>query len=265
MRSGTAIEACAVPVAVRARAAHVSVVAALVFGCGAVGAEDHEADGKYAEARAAFAEGRYRAAADLAESAGTAAGFALAAESLAIEGHYFAADEDRRSLLERAIDLGERAVRLDPAEPEAHFQLAHAVGRYAQSINPMKALREGFVGRSRASIEAALELDPDMASARLSLGSWNADVVAHAGRLVARIAYGATVKAALDDYDRALELAPGEKVVYAEVARGLLALDRRKHRVRARELLGRATSMPSRDAFDEIIQAQAQLAAMEEE
>ena len=148
---------------------------------------------------------------------------------------------------------------LVPEDPEAHFQLAHAVGRYAQSISPMKALREGYAGRSRAAIEAALRLDPDMVHARVSLGSWHADVVARAGRFIARTAYGATRKAAIENYERALELAPDDKIVLAEAARGLLALDRREHRVRARELLSSAVGMPSEDAFEQIIHKEAEL------
>ena len=77
------------------------------------------------------------------------------------------------------------------------------MGRYAQSIGPTKALREGFVGGSREAIptirdrvvEAALEIDPDMAEARLSLASWHADVVDGFGRMLGRMTYGATVQA----------------------------------------------------------------------
>lgn len=240
-------------------------LATLIVGATGMTAEPADADDGYAPARAAFAQGRYREAADLAETVGNAAGYALAAKSLAVEGHYLAGDEQRPSLLQRAIHLAERAVRLAPEDPEAHFQLAHAVGRYTQSISPMKALREGYVGRSRAAIEAALRLDPDMVHSRVTLGSWHADVVAQAGRFVARIAYGATQKAAIENYERALELAPDSKIVQAEVARGLLALGRREHRIRARELLSSVVGMPSEDAFEQIIhkEAELKLAALE--
>ena len=247
-----------VPAAAWMAVTRIAGLATFIVGATGMTAEPADADDVYAPVRAAFAEGRYREAADLAETVGNATGYALAAESLAVEGHYLAGDEQRPSLLQRAMHLAERAVRLAPEDPEAHFQLAHAVGRYAQSISPMKALRQGYAGRSRAAIEAALRLDPDMVHARVSLGSWHADVVARAGRFIARTAYGATRKAAIENYERALELAPDDKIVLAEVARGLLALDRREHRVRARELLSSAVGMPSEDAFEQIIHKEAE-------
>lgn len=253
-----------VPAAARVAVTRIAGLATFIVVATGMTAEPADADNVYAPARAAFAEGRYREAADLAETVGNATGYALAAESLAVEGHYLAGDElagdeQRPSLLQRAMHLAERAVRLAPEDPEAHFQLAHAMGRHAQSISPMKALREGYVGRSRAAIETALRLDPDMVHARLSLGSWHADMVARAGRFVARTAYGATRKAAIENYERALELAPDDKIVQAEVARGLLALGRREHRIQARELLSIVVGMPSGDAFEQIIHKEAEL------
>ena len=208
-------------------------------------------------ARAAFDEGRYLEAADMAESLGTSEGCALAADALAVHGHYIAADADKQPLLERARSLADKAVTLDETSAEARFQVAHAMGRYAQSIGPTKALRQGFVGGSREAIEAALELDPDMAKALLSLASWHADVVAGFGRMLGRMTYGATVQAAIDNYERTLELAPDEKVAYVEFARGLAAIGGRKDRSRVRELLTQALELPVRNDFDRIIHERA--------
>jgi len=225
----------------------------------------HASESSAAAARTAFDAGRYLEAADLAEALGTSEGHALAADALAVHGHYIAADADKQPLLERARSLADKAVALDEKSAEARFQVAHAMGRYAQSIGPTKALRQGFVGGSREAIEAVLELDPDMAKARLSLASWHADVVDGFGRFMARAAYGATVQAALDNYERTLELAPEEKVAYYEFARGLAAVGGRKDRPRVRELLTQALNLPVRNDFDRIIheRAQADLSALD--
>ena len=206
-----------------------------------------------AEARAALAEGRWLEAADLGETAATAGGFAVAAEALAIYAHYQAPEEARQELLQRAMRLAEEAVALRPRDPWVRFQLAHAVGRYAQSLRPIRAQREGLVGRSRELLEDVLDLDPDMVLARLQLGSWHADVVAQAGGFLARLTHGARAGRALENYERALELAGDDLVVYAEVSRGLLRLNRRKHGARAQELLGRAVALEPRDAFERIL------------
>jgi len=216
-------------------------------------------------ARTAFDEGRYLEAADMAESLGTSEGCALAADALSVHGHYIAADADKQPLLERARSLADKAVALDETSAEARFQVAHAMGRYAQSIGPTKALRQGFVGGSREAIEAALELDPDMAKALLSLASWHADVVAGFGRMLGRMTYGATVQAATDNYERTLELAPDETVAYVEFACGLAAIGGRKERPRVRELLNQALELQVHNDFDRIIheRAKAQLESLD--
>ena len=222
-------------------------------------------DAPTAAALSAFDEGRYLESAELAEALGTSDGLALAAEALAVYGHFVAPEGEKVPALERANQLAGQAVALDDTNAEARFQLSHAMARYAQSIGPAKALRQGYVGRSRESIEAVLELDPDMAEARLSLASWHADVVAGVGRLLGRTVYGATVGSAVENYERTLELAPDEKVAHYEFGRGLLAIGGRKNRERARTLLARAVELPSGNHFDRLIheRALAELATLD--
>ena len=219
------------------------------------------------EARAAYADGRFLEAAELADSLGTSDGHALAAESLPIHGYYIAADEDRAALFERAMRSAEEAVRLDAANPEAHFQSAHAMGRDAQIVSVMEALNNGYARKVRAAIEEALRLKPQMAGAHLSLATWNAEVVSKMGRVVANLTFRASRRAAREHYERALELAPDEKVVFLEYANGMMLLGRSRNREQARELLSRAIDLPPKDAYDRILQELAveQLAALDAE
>ena len=80
-------------------------------------------------ARTAQAEGRFIEAAELAETLETSEGYALAAEALAIHSYYIAGDGEKQALFERAIQLAQEAIRSDAANPEAHFQAAHTMGR----------------------------------------------------------------------------------------------------------------------------------------
>ena len=207
-------------------------------------------------ARAAKDEGRFVEAAELAEALDTADGYALAAESLAIHGYFIAEEADREALFERAMGLAAEAVRLDPSSPQAHFQAAHAMGRHAQTIGAAKAISKGYVNKVRESIETALELDPDMAAAHLSLATWHAEALNGAG-LAARLVYGASRKKALAHYERAAELAPDEKAVYVEYGLGLLLLKKKKDRRKARELLAHAVQTPAKDAFDRLLHERA--------
>lgn len=215
-------------------------------------------------ARSAQDDGRFVEAAELAEALNTSDGYALAAESLAIHGYYLAAESDREALFRRAMRDAEEAVRLDASNPQAHMQSAHAMGRHAQAIGALKAISKGYVTKVRKSIETALELDPDMAAAHLSLATWHAETINGAG-IAARVVYGASRKRALAHYERAAELAPDEKIVYVEHALGLLLLHKKRNRGKARELLERAIGTPSKDAYDRILheRAVAKLASLE--
>lgn len=204
-------------------------------------------------ARTAQAEGRFFEAAELAESLETSEGYALAAEALAIHSYYIAGDGEKQALFERAMQLAQEAIRSDAANPEAHFQAAHTMGRHGQAIGALKAASKGYAEKVREALESALRLDPDMASAHLSLATWHAEVIDGVGAFMAGAMYGARKKKALAHYARALELAPDEKVVVVEYALGLLLLDDAKYREQARDLFGRALELPSKDAYDRIL------------
>ena len=217
--------------------------------------------------RVARDEGRYLEAAELGETLRTSGGLALAAESLALYGHYLAAEEEKRTLFLRAAQLAHEAIRFDMLNPEAHLQAAHAMGRYAQIIGAAEALREGYATKVREALESALQLNPRMGSAHLSLGAWHTEIIAALGGFLAGLTYGASRKDGISHFERALELEPDEKLVPIEYALGLLRLDGEKNREAARSLLSRALDMPSKHAFDRILhgRATARLAALDRE
>ena len=202
-------------------------------------------------AREALREGRFVEAADLGEALGTSEGYALAAESLAIYGHYLAPPEQRVDLLDRAMRLAGDAIRSDADNPRAHLQSAHATGRYTQAIGTLKVKRD-HARQVRAALELALALDSELAEAHLSLATWHAEAIAGGG-FMARMLFGASGKDAIRHYETALELAPDAKIVHAEYALGLLLLDGRKNRDEARRLLEQAVELPVGDAHDRIV------------
>lgn len=208
------------------------------------------------EMRAVYAQGRFVEAAELGVALKTSESYALAAQSLTMQGHFSAKGEAKKALFQRAVELAEQAVRLDAANPEAHIQLAHTTGRYAQSLGFLQAVAGGYATKVRESIEEALRLDPDKPSAHLSMASWHAEVVNAAGAM-AGFLYGATEKKARGHYERTLELVPDAKVVCVEYAFGLLLMDEERNREEARRLLRRAVEKPSKDAVDRFYQKQA--------
>ena len=214
----------------------------------------------FEDARKAFLDGEYLKAAEIGEAAGTSDSYAMAARALGVYGNFLAPESERISVLERAIGLAELAVSADSTNAEAHFQSAHVVGRYAENIGKMKALREGIAGRIRDFLETAIRLDPTHAEAHVALGGWHAEIAA-AGR-IARWMYKGGLEEAIFHMERGLEIAPDSKVVLFEYGNRVADLDPDNGQARARELLSRAADLPIVGADKELLQEQI-LAALE--
>ena len=213
----------------------------------------------------AFDEGDFLEAANTAAELGTADGFALAANSLAIYGYHIAAGREQKDIFARATDYGLEAVRLDPLNTQSHLQLAHAMGRYAQVVGIIEMLGNRYVRRVRDAVETAAELDPESAIAHLGIAVWHAEALDKAG-FVARLLFGASSASALEHIELALEFGPELKVVRLESGYALLLLSERRHGDRARQLLRDARELPIGNAWDGFLQerALAMLAAMDE-
>lgn len=203
------------------------------------------------DARSAYEDGRFVEAADLAEAIGTSEAYALAAQSLAVYAHYEASEEEWEEVVERAMRMGEEAVKADSTNPDAHYQSAHAVGRYAQRIGAWTALRQGLAGKIRDLLEATIALDPDYVDAILALGGWHADIAAEG--FIARRMYGGKKEEAVKLFNRALEMAPESKVVLHAYAIRLPYLDEENGRARAMEMLNKALGLPVMDAYGDYV------------
>ena len=203
------------------------------------------------DAKTAYADGLFVEAADLAEALETSEGFALAAQSLAVYAYFEATEEEWEEVVERAMRMGEEAVKADPNNPDAHYQSAHAVGRYAQGMSAWTALRQGLAGKIRDLLEATIAFDPDYVDAILALGGWHADIAVEG--FIARRMYGGKKEEAIILFERALELAPESKVVLHAYAIRLPYLDEEKGTERAGEMLERALGLPVRDVYENYV------------
>ena len=215
------------------------------------------------QAETAFAEGRFATAAECYEKLDTSEGYAFAALALVMHGHLSSDTRVKEPLFKRAIRLAKRAIRIDPRNPEAHIQLAHAMGRYARAVGFVKAVAGGYARKVWRAIDKALRLDPDKAGAHLSMATWHAELVKGAGPL-ARLFYGATAQKARKHYRRTIELVPHDKVARVEYAFALLTMDEQRHHAEALDQLKHAVQAPPKNAVDRIYykKALARLAAL---
>ena len=229
----------------RARFAQLAAAAILVLYAADASAQSID------EAWSAYADGLFVEAADLAEALGTSEGYALAAQSLAVYAYFEATEEEWEEVVERAMRMGEEAIKADSTNPDAHYQSAHAIGRYAQGMSAWTALRQGLAGKIRDPLEATLAIDPDYVDAILALGGWHADIAAEG--LIARRMYGGKKEEAVVLFERALELAPESKVVLHAYAIRLPFLDEENGTERAKEMLEKAIGLPVRDEYENYV------------
>jgi tetratricopeptide (TPR) repeat protein len=78
----------------------------------------------------------------------------------------------RRAALDRGVQAGEQAARLQPSRPEGHFWMAANMGRLAESYGLTQGLK--YRGRVKDELERVLAIDPgwQQGSADRALGVW---------------------------------------------------------------------------------------------
>jgi hypothetical protein len=85
-------------------------------------------------------------------------------------------DAGRRASLDRGVQAGEQAARLQPSRPEGHFWMAANMGRLAESYGLTQGLK--YRGRVKEELERVLAIDPgwQQGSADRALGVWYSKV-----------------------------------------------------------------------------------------
>ena len=193
-------------------------------------------DGKFADAeRAALAQG-------------DAPGYALAARAdLAAE---MMRPEPCGECLARAESLAQRAIDLDPKLPEGRIEFVVALGYEARLMGALEAHFKGFAGKAKTNIDAAIAADPENPWAWAALGGWNIEIAHDAGATLARWLYGASLKNGLDDFARAMAVAPDDLVIRFHYALSLAACHQAVYRDAIVEALTRASTDAPHGAYE---------------
>jgi tetratricopeptide (TPR) repeat protein len=199
-------------------------------------------------ARAAFADGRFLIAAELAEAEGSADSLAFAARAHIADAITRDAGLCGECLL-HAEATAQAAVNRDPNLAEGYIQLAVAIGFRGRLIDAVGAQSEGLAEKGRAAIDRALELDPGNSWARASLGGWHLEIVHRAGRILAAVLYDAREEEGLLNFRKALAANPGFLLIHYHFALSILALDPERFRKEALEALLAGDGDPRADAL----------------
>jgi len=156
------------------------------------------------------------------------------------------------ALFEEVMQRAEALARSQPKNANAHYLYAYAAGRYSQRISVAKALAQGYGGKIRAALEAALKLEPKHADAHIAMGAYHAEIIDKVGALVGGLTYGASKDKGEEHFRKALKLAPDSPIAHIEMANGMVLMHGKKMVEEAGKLYAKAAQMEPRDAMEKL-------------
>ena len=215
-------------------------------------AEPFPKDAAVQEAWRLFHQGKFAEAVEKGLAAG-GAGITAANKAQAIHANGVEKKEAAKiSLFEEVMKRAEAQARQDPKNANAHYYYAYAAGRYSQRISVAKALAQGFGGKIRAALEAALKLQPRHADAHVAMGTYHAEIIDKVGALVGGLTYGASKDKGEEHFRKALKLAPDSPIAHVEMANGLVLMHGKKMVEEAARLYAKAAQLEPRDAMEKL-------------
>ena len=214
-------------------------------------AEPYPKDDKVLAAWALFHAGEFQKAAEAGLKAG-GAGITVANKAEAIYANYL--EKSEKAKLELFTEVAQRAeaqAGAEPANANAFYLMAYALGRYSQGISVTKALAQGLGGKVKGALESAIRLQPKHADAHIALGAFHAEVIDKVGALLGRT-QGASKDSGLTMYKQALKLNPTSAIAMVEYANGLVMLEGDKKMKEAEKLYADAAACAPMDAMERL-------------
>jgi tetratricopeptide (TPR) repeat protein len=135
---------------------------------------------------------------------------------------------ERKNYAELAVRLGEDAVQKLPNDPQAHIALAAAYGEICDMVDGRT--RVEYSKRVYHEVMRGLELEPSNDYGHLILARWNFEMatVNPVLRGIAQVVYGqfppASKEEAIENFKKAIALAPNRVIHHAEYAKVLEAI-----------------------------------------
>lgn len=225
-------------------------------------AEPFPKDAEVQEAWRYFHAGRFEEAVATGLTAG-GAGLTAALKAQAIYANGVEKKAPQQvALFEDVMQRAQAQAQAEPKNANAHYLYAYAAGRYSQRISVAKALSQGYGGKIRAALEAALKLSPKHAEAHIAMGAYHAEIIDKVGALVGGLTYGAKREAGEEHFAKAAKLAPRSPIAFIEQANGLVMMHGKKRVEEAGALYEKAAGMKPRDAMErlDVEMAKAELA-----
>jgi len=214
-------------------------------------AEPLPKDAKVLEAWALFHSGEFQKAYDAGLKAG-GAGITVANKAQSIYANYLEKSEKTKlAMFQEVVTRAEAQAAAEPQNPNAHYWMAYALGRYSQGISVAKALAQGLGAKVKAALETTIKLAPKHADAHIVLGTFHAEVIDKVGSLLGKT-QGASKATGLAMYQQALKLTPASAIAMVEYANGLVMLEGEKRMGDAEKLYADAAACTPVDAMERL-------------
>ena len=208
-------------------------------------------DAKLLEAWALFHAGEFQKAFDAGLKLG-GDGITLANKAQAIYANYLEKSEKTKlGMFQEVMARAEAQAAAEPKNPNAHYWMAYAIGRYGQSISVAKALAQGLGTKLKTALETTIELAPKHADAHIALGAFHAEVIDKVGSLLGKT-QGANKATGLAMFQQALKLTPASAIAMVEYANGLVMLEGDKRMKDAEKLYADAAACTPADAMERL-------------
>lgn len=170
-------------------------------------------------AKALYDSGKWQEAATAAAALNTSVGLALAAEATT-GGAALVADNAKKALFEKAQNYAKLAIKLDPNNADAYFELARAQGRLAQYVGVFQSLP--LAQDMKKNLDQTIKMNPKMAGAYVALGLWNANLDVGGLKGMAGRAVGGLKSQVSPNFEKAIALEPNVAIHRIEYANALL-------------------------------------------
>ena len=203
------------------------------------------------EAWALFHAGEFQKAFDAGLQAG-GSGVTVANKAQSIYANYLEPSEKTKlAMFQEVAARAQAQAQAEPKNPNAHYWMAYAIGRYGQGISVAKALSQGLGTKVKTALETTIKLAPKHADAHIALGTFHAEVIDKVGSLLGKT-QGASKASGLAMFQQALKLNPGSAIAMVEYANGLVMLEGEKKMEEAEKLYADAAACTPADATERL-------------
>lgn len=215
-------------------------------------AEPLPKDAKALDAWIAYHAGNFEEAVKLGLAAG-GSGINAANKAACIYANYLEEDEKKQLAIYQEVSARcEEQQAADPKNANAFYLQAYALGRYAQGISIVKALKDGIGTKVQKALTTAIKLAPKHADAHIGLGTYHAEIIDKVGAMVGGLTYGAKKDTGVEMFDKALKLNPASAIARVEYANGLIMMFGKAKMKEAEALYADAAACDPKDAMERL-------------